>query len=73
MSETQQQTAECTPRCSFCGQPQREGTRFTEGPGGVCICGECVDICRETVEKEQRLNLEQIRLVLAARRTEEKA
>ena len=36
-------------RCSFCGKPQDRVARLIAGPG-VCICNECVEICRAVLE-----------------------
>ncbi len=37
-------------RCSFCGKPEREVHRMIEGPGGVRICDECVNLCRDILQ-----------------------
>ncbi|WIG59134.1 MAG: ATP-dependent Clp protease ATP-binding subunit ClpX [Ktedonobacterales bacterium] len=42
-----------TYRCSFCGKTQDQVQRLIAGPGGVYICDECVDLCREIIEEEQ--------------------
>ena len=39
--------------CSFCGKSQDQVQRLIAGPGGVYICDECVDLCREIIEEEQ--------------------
>lgn len=39
-------------RCSFCGKPQDRVARLIAGPG-VCICNECVEICRAVLEDEE--------------------
>ncbi len=41
-------------RCSFCGKTQDQVHRLIAGPGGVYICDECVDLCREIIEEEQQ-------------------
>ncbi len=41
-----------TFRCSFCGKTQDNVQRLIAGPGGVYICDECVDLCREIIEEE---------------------
>jgi hypothetical protein len=33
-------------RCSFCGRPQGNLGTMVAGPG-LCICGECVQLCEE--------------------------
>src|SRR5438445_2648911 len=40
-------------RCSFCGKSQEQVHRLVVGPGGVYICDECIDLCREIIEEEQ--------------------
>ncbi|MGH2487668.1 MAG: ClpX C4-type zinc finger protein, partial [Ktedonobacterales bacterium] len=42
-----------TYRCSFCSKTQEQVQRLIAGPGGVYICDECVDLCREIIEEEQ--------------------
>src|SRR2546426_3910216 len=42
-----------TYRCSFCGKSQDQVHRLIAGPGGVYICDECIDLCREIIEEEQ--------------------
>ena len=34
--------------CSFCGKGQQQVERLIAGPG-VCICGECVELCNEII------------------------
>ena len=48
--------------CSFCGKPKEETKRLITGPDGVCICDECVEICKSMVDeysegKEQQENV----------------
>jgi ATP-dependent Clp protease ATP-binding subunit ClpX len=42
-----------TYRCSFCGKSQDQVQKLIAGPGGVYICDECIDLCREIIEEEQ--------------------
>ena len=42
-------------RCSFCGKSQEKVHRLIAGPGGVYICNECIDLCREIIEEEQAM------------------
>jgi DNA-directed RNA polymerase subunit RPC12/RpoP len=42
-------------RCSFCGKDQEQVRRLIAGPGGVYICDECVDLCREIIAEEQSI------------------
>ena len=39
-----------TLRCSFCGKQEREVHRMIQGPGGVRICDECVNLCRDILQ-----------------------
>ena len=39
--------------CSFCGKPKEETRRLISGPDGVCICDECVEICKSMVDEWQ--------------------
>nr|WP_072513879.1 ATP-dependent Clp protease ATP-binding subunit ClpX [Ndongobacter massiliensis] len=40
-------------RCSFCGKKAGEVDRILAGPG-VYICNECVELCMDIMEEEQR-------------------
>jgi predicted RNase H-like HicB family nuclease len=57
------------PRCSFCNKQQDQVVRLTTGPGGFSICNECVDYCREMIEKGT-VNFQQLKLALASRKPE---
>ena len=37
--------------CSFCGKAKEETHRLISGPDGVCICDECVEICKSMVDE----------------------
>lgn len=39
--------------CSFCGKTKEETRRLIAGPSGVCICDECVEICKSMVDDWQ--------------------
>ena len=39
-------------RCSFCSKTQDQVRRLIAGSGGVYICNECVDLCRDIIEEE---------------------
>ncbi|MBI2303488.1 MAG: ATP-dependent Clp protease ATP-binding subunit ClpX [Chloroflexi bacterium] len=39
-------------RCSFCGKTQEQVKRLVAGPGGVYICDECVELCREIINED---------------------
>ena len=36
--------------CSFCAKTQGQVDRLIAGPG-VCICNECVDLCRAILDE----------------------
>ncbi len=40
--------------CSFCGRGKKQVDAFVEGPGGVFICPECIDLCYDIVRQERR-------------------
>jgi ATP-dependent Clp protease ATP-binding subunit ClpX len=40
--------------CSFCGRAKKQVDAFVEGPGGVYICPECVELCYNIVKQERR-------------------
>ena len=40
--------------CSFCGRTKRQVDAFVEGPNGVYICPECIDLCYNIVRQERR-------------------
>ncbi|MEN6386529.1 MAG: ATP-dependent Clp protease ATP-binding subunit ClpX [Phycisphaerales bacterium] len=40
--------------CSFCGRSKKQVDAFVEGPGGVYICPECVELCYNIVRQEKR-------------------
>jgi ATP-dependent Clp protease ATP-binding subunit ClpX len=40
--------------CSFCGRNKKQSEAFVEGPGGVYICPECVDLCSTIIRQEQK-------------------
>lgn len=41
-------------RCSFCGKPQSQVKRLISG-AGVYICNECVSLCQDIIEDEERM------------------
>jgi ATP-dependent Clp protease ATP-binding subunit ClpX len=51
-----------TYRCSFCGKSQDQVQRLIAGPGGVYICDECIDLCREIIDEEQATSTSKPRL-----------
>ena len=40
-------------RCSFCGKSQNEVKKLIAGPS-VYICNECIDICNEIINDDER-------------------
>ncbi len=40
--------------CSFCKRSQYEVDRLIAGPDQVCICNECVELCRDILEQDTR-------------------
>lgn len=46
-------------QCSFCGKSSYEVNRIISGPDGVYICNECIDLCKDIIEEENRLFLEE--------------
>lgn len=39
-------------RCSFCGRTEQQVHKLIQGPNGVYICDECVDLCDEILAEE---------------------
>ncbi|MBO4940503.1 MAG: ATP-dependent Clp protease ATP-binding subunit ClpX [Clostridia bacterium] len=37
--------------CSFCGKPKEETQRLITGPDGVCICDECITVCKSMIDE----------------------
>lgn len=46
-------------QCSFCGKSSDEVNRIISGPDGVYICNECIDLCKDIIEEENRLFFEE--------------
>ena len=40
--------------CSFCGRSGQEAEPFVEGPDGIFICSNCVDLCQTIIRQERR-------------------
>jgi ATP-dependent Clp protease ATP-binding subunit ClpX len=40
--------------CSFCGRTKKPTDAFVEGPGGVFICPECIELCYNIVRQERK-------------------
>ena len=41
--------------CSFCRKSHTDVGPLVEGPGEVYICGECVSLCQDIIDRERRL------------------
>ena len=39
-------------RCSFCNRSRRQVPRMLDGPYGISICDECIDICAELIDDD---------------------
>ena len=51
-------------QCSFCGKPKEETKRLISGPDGVCICDECIEICKSMVDEWKDEKTEQTDVAL---------
>jgi RNA polymerase sigma factor (sigma-70 family) len=40
-------------RCSFCRKSDREVGPLVEGPDGVAICGDCIELCQSILDQER--------------------
>ncbi|MFC7217945.1 ATP-dependent Clp protease ATP-binding subunit ClpX [Streptomyces polyrhachis] len=38
--------------CAFCAKSQKKVRKLIAGPGHVCICDECVELCNELIAEE---------------------
>ncbi|MFI6942984.1 ATP-dependent Clp protease ATP-binding subunit ClpX [Streptomyces sp. NPDC050418] len=38
--------------CTFCGKSQKSVRKLIAGPGGICICDECVGLCNELIAED---------------------
>ena len=43
--------------CSFCGKCWQESLRLIDGPGGVHICNECVDLLYNFIHSQPLISL----------------
>ena len=41
-------------RCSFCGKAEGQVQKMIAGPAGLYICNECVALCSEIIEEDNR-------------------
>ena len=39
-------------RCSFCGKSKDQVKSLVSGPGQVCICDECVELCQDIINDD---------------------
>lgn len=37
--------------CSFCGKEKSKTKKLISGPDGICICDECVELCKDMLDK----------------------
>ncbi len=44
--------------CSFCHRSSDEAGLMVEGPNGVYICGNCIELCENIIRQEQRRTTE---------------
>ena len=52
-SQNRKKLSEKLPKCSFCGRTAVEvGRSLIAGPGGVYICEDCVDTCRDIFDEQ---------------------
>lgn len=42
-------------QCSFCGKKPQSVKYIAQGPGGVNICNECIELCQQIIEEEQHV------------------
>ena len=64
------QTINTPPRgnCSFCGRPRGSFKEIVENPTGtVVICNDCISICRDILQAEERNSQKQQHVVLQSR------
>jgi ATP-dependent Clp protease ATP-binding subunit ClpX len=49
--------------CSFCGKSQNDVRKLIAGPG-VYVCNECIDICNEIINDDERTDTSSVRTSL---------
>ena len=52
-------------QCSFCNRTHEEAQPFVEGPNGVYICANCVELCHNIIRQEQRRTVQSKPLLTA--------
>ena len=40
--------------CSFCGAPEKQTKHLVTGPNGANICEDCLEICRQVIERDKK-------------------
>ncbi|AQQ69969.1 ATP-dependent Clp protease ATP-binding subunit ClpX [Limihaloglobus sulfuriphilus] len=43
-----------TEKCSFCGVNSSKESPIVQGPDGICICADCVDICKDIINQTRK-------------------
>lgn len=56
MSKSENTDSKNTLYCSFCGKSQHEVRKLIAGPN-VFICNECVELCMDIIQEEDKSNL----------------
>ena len=56
MSKQSDSTQRHKAVCSFCGKYAKQNDTFIEGPNGVFICPDCVDLCHNIIKQSKRKN-----------------
>ncbi|HCS23774.1 MAG TPA: ATP-dependent Clp protease ATP-binding subunit ClpX, partial [Rhodospirillaceae bacterium] len=56
MSKTASGDSKNTLYCSFCGKSQHEVRKLIAGPN-VFICNECVELCMDIIQEEDKTQL----------------
>lgn len=54
MSKSSKKSGTIKESCSFCGRSRQGNDAFVEGPAGIFICADCIDLCYNIVRQEQR-------------------
>ncbi len=54
MSKSSKKGGSTKESCSFCGRSRQNNDAFVEGPAGIFICADCIDLCYNIVRQEQR-------------------
>ena len=57
--------------CSFCGKEKAQTKKLIAGPDGIFICDECVELCRDMLDKIPSSNVQPVELKKPAEIKEE--